>query len=185
MRSVVIEGIKYFVLSWKDVERDTAKLAEQISHKPTMIVGILKGGIIVARLLSDFLGIERIRFFGLRYYKGIGKRGRNVEIYQPLTESLERDYVLLVDDVVDTGKSIEVGKQIILALKPKSLKTATLHIKPWAKQKPDYFVKAFNGWVIYPWEKFESVKKILKEISNKYTKKEIIKKFGIDNFIIL
>ncbi|MDI6806610.1 MAG: phosphoribosyltransferase [Candidatus Aenigmarchaeota archaeon] len=180
MRALVINRTKYFVLSWKDVERDVAKLAEQIFPKPTAIVGILKGGIIVARLLSDFLGVEKIRFLGLRYYKEIEKRKKGVEIYQPLTESLRGEDVLLVDDVADTGKSIEVGRQAIIILKPKSLKIATLYIKPHLKKKPDYFVRCLDGWIIYPWEKFESVRGILGKVSNKYTKKEIdkiIKKF--------
>jgi hypoxanthine phosphoribosyltransferase len=171
LRSIVIRKSKYFSLSWKDIEKDVTKLAKQISPRPTAIIGIARGGVVIARLLSDLLDMQKIRFFGLRFYKSVDKREKKIEIYQRLKENLKKDDVLLVDDVADTGKSIKVGKQLVLSLKPKDLKIATLYIKPWSNFKPDYFVKTFDGWVIFPWEKNE----FIREISKKYTKDEVNK----------
>jgi hypoxanthine phosphoribosyltransferase len=119
LRSIVIRKSKYFSLSWKDIEKDVTKLAKQISPRPTAIIGIARGGVVIARLLSDLLDMQKIRFFGLRFYKSVDKREKKIEIYQRLKENLKKDDVLLVDDVADTGKSIKVGKQLVLSLKPK------------------------------------------------------------------
>jgi hypoxanthine phosphoribosyltransferase len=168
---MIIEGVKYFSLSWNDVEKDVASLIKKIPARPTVIIGIVRGGIVIARLLSDLLGVQKIRFFGLKSYGSVGERKNKIEIYQPLKENLKKDDVLLVDDIADTGKSLEVCKQLILSLRPRDLKTATLYLKPWSNFKPDYFVKTFDGWVIFPWEKNE----FIREISKKYSKKEVNK----------
>jgi hypoxanthine phosphoribosyltransferase len=161
---MIIKGAKYFSLSWNDVEKDVASLIKKIPERPTAIIGIARGGIVIARLLSDLLDVQKIRFFGLKSYGSVGKRKNKIEIYQPLKENLKKDDVLLVDDIADTGKSLEVCKQLILSLRPRDLKTATLYLKPWSNFKPDYFVKTFDGWVIFPWEKNEFIREISKNI---------------------
>jgi hypoxanthine phosphoribosyltransferase len=164
MRTMIIEGVKYFSLSWNDVEKDVASLIKKIPARPTVIIGIARGGIVIARLLSDLLDVQKIRFFRLKSYESVGERKNKIEIYQQLKENLKKDDVLLVDDIADTGKSLEVCKQLILSLRPRDLKTATPYLKPWSNFKPDYFVKTFDDGLFFRGKRMSLLGKYQKNI---------------------
>jgi hypoxanthine phosphoribosyltransferase len=185
MRTVNFEKTRYFLFDWKDINKELIELAKKIDKKPEMIVGILRGGGIVAILLSDLLGVKELRLIGARFYDGINRTKSNVEIYQGINSTLKEYDVLLVDEVVDTGKTLEVVKNRVLALNPKSLKVAALHIKPWTTIKPDYFVRVLDGWINYPWSETEFIKEIFNKLLEKYPEEKVkglIKnKFGISS----
>jgi len=102
----------------------TIKARKYTSHgigfKPTSIFGIPRGGLIIAVKLSHLLGVP-------------------LTLIQPLKDN----NCLVVDDVADTGATLE---------KFKNYKTATLHYKPWSSVKPTYYVEETTDWIIYPWE---------------------------------
>jgi hypoxanthine phosphoribosyltransferase len=163
MRLFEVGGVKYLHLSWKDIEDLAEKLADIISasYKPDIVVGILRGGATVAHLLSDFLDIRTIYPIGCNSYVDVAKRF-SVKVYSPLALSdLSGKRVLLVDDVADEGLTLEaVVKQEITPRKPLEVKVATLHMKPWCKFKPDYYVQVTDAWIIYPWEKREVARQV-------------------------
>jgi len=163
MRLFEVGGVKYLHLSWKDIEDLAEKLADIISasYKPDIVVGILRGGATVAHLLSDFLDIRTIYPIGCNSYVDVAKRF-SVKVYSPLALSdLSGKRVLLVDDVADEGLTLEaVVKQEITPRKPLEVKVATLHMKPWCKFKPDYYVQVTDAWIIYPWERREVARQV-------------------------
>ncbi|MEM3490122.1 MAG: phosphoribosyltransferase, partial [Nitrososphaerota archaeon] len=59
-REVEFEGNKFLVLTWEDIMSHVESLAEKIkeSYAFDAIIGILRGGLFVANLLSDILGID-------------------------------------------------------------------------------------------------------------------------------
>jgi len=115
----------------------------------------------VAHLLSDFLDIRTIYPIGCNSYVDVAKRF-SVKVYSPLALSdLSGKRVLLVDDVADEGLTLEaVVKQEITPRKPLEVKVATLHMKPWCKFKPDYYVQVTDAWIIYPWERREVARQV-------------------------
>jgi len=155
--------VKYLHLSWKDIEDLAEKLADSISagYKPDVVVGILRGGATVAHLLSDFLDIRTIYPIGCNSYVDVAKRF-SVKVYSPLALSdLSGKRVLLVDDVADEGLTLKaVVEQEIAPKNPLEVKVATLHMKPWCKFKPDYYVQMTDAWIIYPWEKREVARQV-------------------------
>lgn len=155
--------MKYLHLSWKDIEDLAEKLADNISasYKPDVVVGILRGGATVAHLLSDFLDIRTIYPIGCNSYVDVAKRF-SVKVYSPLALSdLSGKRVLLVDDVADEGLTLKaVVEQEIAPKNPLEVKVATLHMKPWCKFKPDYYVQMTDAWIIYPWEKREVARQV-------------------------
>lgn len=155
--------MKYLHLSWKDIEDLAEKLADSISagYKPDVVVGILRGGATVAHLLSDFLDIRTIYPIGCNSYVDVAKRF-SVKVYSPLALSdLSGKRVLLVDDVADEGLTLKaVVEQEIAPKNPLEVKVATLHMKPWCKFKPDYYVQMTDAWIIYPWEKREVARQV-------------------------
>ncbi|MEM2128372.1 MAG: hypothetical protein QXN86_01770, partial [Candidatus Methanomethylicaceae archaeon] len=43
------------------------------------------------------------------------------------------------------------------------IRVATLHVKPWSKIKPDYFVESTANWILYPWEYRETISNLIRE----------------------
>jgi len=173
LRRVVRAGdTHYLLLDWDEIQLLVDRLAtkiESMSHKSNLIVGIFRGGMTVAHLLSDSLNMHNLRGIGARVYQRTGKIGDTLEIYQPLPLSDLRDYdVLVAEDVVDTGTTYaDVLQHQICPKKPRSLCTASLHIKPWTKYKPDIYMEETSCWIWYPWEPYEVGVDVYVDLSKK------------------
>lgn len=163
MKVIEVGGFKYLQLSWSDIESLVERLADKViaNYSPDILVGILRGGVTVAHLLSDVLGFNKIYPIGCSSYVDVAKRF-NVKIYNPLAlEDLSDKRVLLVDDVADEGLTLkEVTEQEIAPKNPLEVRVATLHMKPWCKFKPDYYVEMTDAWIVYPWERWEVVRQV-------------------------
>ncbi len=163
MRFFEVGGVKYLHLSWKDIEELAEKLADKIAYdyEPDILVGILRGGVTVAHLLSDLLGFRVIYPIGCNSYVDVAKRF-SVRVYSPLALSdLSGKKILLVDDVADEGLTLKaVIEQELSPKNPDEVRVATLHMKPWCRFKPDYYVQLTDAWIIYPWERREVVRQV-------------------------
>jgi len=187
MKILTVDQQKYIILRWRDVEALVDTLASKIeaTYRPTLIVGIQRGGATVAHLISDRLDIYNICTVGCR-----SRRGAEREIYQPLPlRRLTEHDVLLVDDVADSGKSMRyVVDGEISPKKPRSLRTATLHIKPWSEFTPDFYVKRIDGWISYPWERYEAAKRLLPQLLERHNSKGakgiLIRKVGLPEDLV-
>jgi hypothetical protein len=149
--------MNYIRLSWKDIEEYCQEIVKQIQKsnwKPDTIISIGRGGMIPARLLSDLLKISDIYLYNIKLYKAI-----NIRNQQPKVEffghNVENKIVLLVDDIIDSGITIEKAVEDFNMKKCKSVKTATLLCKDHVVRRPSYFSKLCeqDGWVVFPWEK--------------------------------
>ena len=67
-------------------------------------------------------------------------------------DSHELDRVLIVDDIADTGKTLNDFKRAFKIMDA-SLTTATLFVKDRSIIKPDFYVEETTDWIVYPWEK--------------------------------
>jgi len=160
--------MKLLTLSWADASKLCESLASSIvssGFTPDMIVGISRGGLVPARILSDILGVRELFTIRVSFYTGVGKTATAPKIVQPLVERLEGKSVLLVDDVSDTGRSLIVAKEHLKEMGAEEVKVATLHFKPHSKFRPDFFVSETEAWLVYPWERHESAKELGKKVS--------------------
>jgi hypoxanthine phosphoribosyltransferase len=101
----------FLILTWKKIHEASLKLASEIARERLeidLIVGILRGGYIIARILGDMLGTENIGVVEVKFYKGIEERAERPIITQPLTADVKGKNVLVVDDVVDSGRTLEI-----------------------------------------------------------------------------
>jgi len=144
-------------------------LANQIVESgfvPTHIVGIWRGGApigIAVQELLEYRGIE-CDHIAIRTssYLGIGKQARTVKVYALgyLIDTLNaEDALLIVDDVFDTGKSVEAFiRELTLRCRrntPDVIKIATVFYKPSKNQTdltPDFYVRSTEEWLIFPHE---------------------------------
>ncbi len=158
--------MKFIAPSWGNIFSQTVDLAQKIRYdenelekpKADAIVGVSRGGLVLARLMSDLLDIDNVLITKSEYYTGMGKRNSKPQITQEIQKDISDNNVLLVDDVSDTGESLAIIKEHILSKRPRNLTVATLYLKPWSKSLPDYFVSKTDAWIVFPWEYYESWK---------------------------
>jgi hypoxanthine phosphoribosyltransferase len=177
--------------TWEKIQRYAQNLGGKIQRSkfnPDIIVGISRGGWIPARIISDFLENPRLANISVKFYETIEETKKEPIITQPISLSIENKRILLVDDVADTGKSLEFVKKDLETKDASEIRIATLYYKPWSIIDPDYYEKQTKLWIIFPWEQKESVKKISKKLKEqKIDLKEIRNKLiqlGLDRTII-
>ncbi|MFW9850824.1 MAG: phosphoribosyltransferase [Candidatus Thorarchaeota archaeon] len=164
--------MEYLILSWKDVYNLTLQLSERIVESgfaPDLIIGIARGGWIPARILSDVLYANAMFNVRIEYYTDLGEHGREPKITQPLSIPIEDKNVLIIDEVADSGESMYHAIEYVRNLKPKDLRSAVLHLKPWSRVIPDFYMQRVEAWTVYPWEIRESIIALVKKFKEEDT----------------
>jgi len=159
-----MENMVFLPISWDKIYDLSIRLAEKIRKSnfvPDLIIGIARGGWIVARLLSDLLDIDDVGSVRIQFYRSVGVTYHEPVVSQPVSVSVEKKRVLLCDDVSDTGYSLKTAIEHIKERGAGIVKTATLHQKSKTVLIPDYWVEKTDAWIIYPWERRETVTKLI------------------------
>lgn len=154
--------------SWEDVDRWSARLAEQVREAgrvPEVIVGLTRGGWVPSRLLADQLGVKRLLPLRAQHWGLTATRSGSAEITEELHGSVDGAAVLVVDDITDTGESLELATQHVAARRPARVESAAfLHIGH-SKFVPTYFAEEIPRgswvWVIFPWNYWEDVHQLV------------------------
>lgn len=163
------ETIDKIYISAQSLLEDSFRLAMQIldsDFRPRFIVGIWRGGTpvgIAVQELLDYFSVETDHIaIRTSFYKGIARTGSKIRVHgmQYLVDNVEADQeLLIVDDVFDTGSSIEAA---ISHLEKKSrrntpvdIRIATVYYKPANNRTgrvPDYYVHETDQWLVFPHE---------------------------------
>lgn len=150
-------------LTWNDITSTCNIVAERIINsgfKVDVIVGILRGGIIPATIIADILGIEDIGVIDIKFYQAPNIRREKPILKQPLTLPIYNKNTLIVDDVSDTGRTLQLALDYIRHYSPKEIKTVTLYVKPWTNLIPDYYAEITDKWLVFPWGTWEYKRQI-------------------------
>ena len=152
-------------LDWFDIEHYIDNIVATIAckgEKFDTIVCMGRGGMIPSRILADELDVHDIFPIMFRSYTGVGERGE-IECHE-FQYDLSGRKVLLVDDIVDTGNSIDfVQLKLQQHITMPWLPFAALLVKEKVKQKPDYFGEIIDNqeeWIVFPWEHKEYKREI-------------------------
>jgi len=140
-------------ISWSEYGNLAEALAEKVRSKGKkfdLVIGIARGGIPVAMVVSDHLGVK-IDFVNVKSYNGIAQRGEP-KILSTVTEDIRGKNVLVVDDLVDQGDTMERVKQHLSEQGPALLEEAVMIKKPWTKTEPDYYLEVRDSWQVFPFE---------------------------------
>ncbi|MFX1576103.1 MAG: phosphoribosyltransferase [Promethearchaeota archaeon] len=148
-------AIVYEFVWWERLYELCFRLYEKIvdsGYQPDVIVGVARGGWIPARILSDLFFTRDTANVKVDLYRGIYSRNQSPQVSQKIPMDMKWERPLLVDDVSDTGDSLTIAGKHLKQRGYKNPRTATMHMKPWTKLVPDYYVVKTEAWVVYPWE---------------------------------
>lgn len=137
------------------------------SYKPDVIIGIAKGGLISARILSDLLETPQLEIVQIEFYTDINQTQVKPVLKQPLNKNLSGKKALIVDDIADSGESLKLAQTHLQEQGAKEIKTATLFKKPFSTVIPDFYEKQTSHWVVFPWETKETLRKIIQKNQGK------------------
>ncbi|MEZ5477467.1 MAG: phosphoribosyltransferase family protein [Thiolinea sp.] len=146
---------------------DSFRLAQQILHsgfRPTIILAIWRGGVPMGIAVQEYLQYHGIETNNIAIrtasYSGIDQQSREVRVFglNYIVKNVEHhDRLLIVDDVFDTGRSIEA---VINTLRtqarlntPQDIRVAAPYYKPLRRQVevvPDYYLYETEEWLKYP-----------------------------------
>jgi hypoxanthine phosphoribosyltransferase len=146
------------LISEAQIQRRVQELAEEISRDyagedELILVGVLKGAFIFLADLSRRLTISRsIEFMAVSSYEHGSEASSAVRLDLDMRKNIEGKHVLVVEDIVDTGRTLDFLGELLAARKPKSVKTCALVRKPnrvAADAKLDYLgFEIPDVWVV-------------------------------------
>ena len=158
---------KHFIQS-QQLLKDSFELAWSVydsGYRPNYIVGVWRGGAPIGIAVQEFLDVLGVQsdHIAIRtsYYSGIAERKKSVQVYglNYVIKKLEsEDSLLIVDDVHDTGVSVDqIINDIKKACKKNTpeIKVATPYFKPnnnETSRTPDYFLHETDQWLVFPHE---------------------------------
>ena len=159
------------ILSWDEYNKTVEKLAVMIhdsGYKPTLLVGIMRGGAPMIDLLSRVFKLK-CAYLAVESYSGEGTEDQQGELVfsREMSSTIQemKGNILLCDDLSDTGvtlnKSIDwLKKYPPLQKNIKAIKTAVLWKKKYSTFDPDYCAQKLNSnpWIVQPFEHYEEVR---------------------------
>lgn len=108
-----------------------AQIREEYGDDPITCIGVLKGSFLfMADLVRAIGGPVRCEFLGVSSYQGGTRSTGVVRITHDLKQSVEGQHCLLIEDIVDTGLTMEYLLRMLNLRNPQSLKIASLLDKP-------------------------------------------------------
>jgi len=139
---------KTYPISWEQLHRDSRALAWRLLEYDYFkgIVAITRGGLVPASIVARELDIRLIETVCVSSYDWQNQRGE-IEILKPL--QMDGDGWLLIDDLVDTGRTAKSVREML----PKA-HFATVYAKPLGRPLVDTYVTEVSQdtWILFPWD---------------------------------
>jgi hypoxanthine phosphoribosyltransferase len=149
--------------------QDSFRLAAKIHRSgfvPDFIVGIWRGGTPVGIAIQEFfefIGVETDHIaVRTSAYVGIGQRAKTIRVHglhYLIEEADADDSLLVVDDVFDSGHSIEALLQELTTKMRRNMPGKVRIATPWYKPAnnrttlvPDYYLHETDQWIVFPHE---------------------------------
>jgi xanthine phosphoribosyltransferase len=146
---------KAFPVSWDQFHRDARALAWRLAEAGPFqaIVCITRGGLVPAAIVARELEIRLIETVCVASYHDYTSQG-DLQVLKPITDAVSSlgeggRGVLVVDDLVDTGKTAKV----VRAMLPQA-HFATVYAKPAGRPLVDTFITEVSQdtWIFFPWD---------------------------------
>ena len=166
------------IINFKEYTKIVEKLAIEIhnNYTPTVLVGIMRGAAPILDILSRILKLP-IAYIVIQSYSGKGMEDKQGQLIfareiSSLAENKDFNKVLLVDDLSDTGLTLNKSIEWLKKYEPiknyiKEIKTACLWKKKSSTFNPDFCPIKLESdpWIVQPTEHYEelSIEEIIKK----------------------
>ncbi|MCB0077050.1 MAG: hypothetical protein KDD73_06460 [Anaerolineales bacterium] len=147
---------KEFV-TWDEIERLVMEaLLPQLDGPYDAILGITRGGMVPACLVSERLDIRHVLTAAVKFYTDVEETlPEPIFLQFPGDTLIAGKRVLIVDDVWDTGHTAYTVRERVRRAGGKPT-VAVIHYKPlrseYPDDQPDYFAQETDAWIVYPWD---------------------------------
>ena len=150
--------------TWADVDGWADVVAARVRDRgaaPATIVGLTRGGWVPARLLADRLDVKRVVSLRAQHWGVTATPTGAAALTEGLSGPVAGEDVLVVDDITDTGESLELAAAAVRAAGASRVETVTfLHITH-SKFEPTYYAEAIPRdawvWIVFPWNYWEDL----------------------------
>ncbi len=158
------------LITWSEVQRLCQRLAVMIKasgYEVDIVIAIGRGGYVPARLVCDYLDIMALTSIRIEHYLSGSTKQKKANIHYPLSADIKNQRVLLIDDVNDSGDTLELAVSHLQTFKPREIRTAVMHHKIVTNFAVDYYARKNTKWrwLIYPWALNEDISAFLKRLS--------------------
>lgn len=159
---------KTYITSQQLLE-DSFRLAAQVyddDFRPNFIIGIWRGGAPVGIAVQEFFDYKKVETDHISVrtssYYGINQQSKEITVHglhYIIENANTDDSLLIVDDVFDSGRSIDALikqlKKLMRNNMPSDVRVACPYYKPKNRKVdilPDYFVNESDEWLVFPHE---------------------------------
>jgi hypoxanthine phosphoribosyltransferase len=122
------------------VEQLAAAISKDLADPAPLVIGLLTGSFIfiadLVRAMSRLNVHPRVDFMAVSHYGAATESSGQVKLYKDTTLDITARAVLLVDDILDTGRSLSLARDLVRAKGPIWLRTCVLLDKPSRRTVP-------------------------------------------------
>jgi len=167
------DEFKCTITNWEYIYslcRDVSDDVKDSEFEPDVVVALARGGWFAGRCLCDFLGLDDLTSLKMEHYVGTAEKADEPEVRYPMPEgSVEDKDVLIIDDIADTGGSIERAHEYVADREANEIRTATLQLLGTSEYDPDYVGEYLDewAWVVYPWNFIEDMIDLISGVMEK------------------
>ena len=146
------KDIRYIMLTEQQIKDRIKELGEELTReyagKDPVVIGVLKGVVVFyADMIRELKVPCQMDFMWISSYAGTNSTG-NMEVKRDVTVDIKDRHVLILEDIFDTGNSLDYTYRHLMFKQPASLKICTLLDKP-ERRKPGITLKAdYTGFTI-------------------------------------
>jgi uncharacterized protein len=149
------------VMSWDDLGLGGRELAQAVyddGYRPDMVLGIARGGLLVAGAIGYALGVKNTFTMNVEFYTGIDERLEVPMILPPVPDLVDfGDFkVLVADDVADTGATLKLVQRFCEG-KVAEVRCAVLYEKPRSVVRCEYVWRRTDRWITFPWSAEDAI----------------------------
>ena len=140
--------------------RDVSDQVKAADFEPDVVVALARGGWFAGRCICDFLGLDDLTSLKMEHYVGTAQKSGEPEVRYPMPQgSVEGKDVLIIDDIADTGGSIERAYEYVTDRDAGEVRTATLQLLQTSEFEPDFVGERLEEWtwIVYPWNFIEDM----------------------------
>jgi hypothetical protein len=132
--------------------RELAQLVCDDGYEPDWIVGIARGGLLIAGAIGYALSIKNIATINVEFYTDVEERLEMPVLLPPVLNLLDLTdtRVLVVDDVADTGETLKMVLDL-LATSVAEVRSLVIYEKSRSMVKGDFVWKHTDQWINFPW----------------------------------